>query len=82
MLILPEYVQAAMRRAEYEDVEDSGAIFVTIPGFDGLWASGPTKLQVNEDLESALEGWILLGIALGHEIPVIDGMDLSVREVA
>lgn len=82
MLIVPEYIRAAMRRAEYECIEEDGSIFATIPGFDGLWATGLTKLQANEELESALEGWILLGIAHGHEIPKIDGMDLTVRKVA
>ncbi len=82
MLVLPKYIRAAMRHAEYECIEDDGSIFAIIPGFDGLWASGPTKHQVNEELESALEGWILLGIAHGHEIPIIDGIDLTVRKVA
>ena len=82
MLIMPEYIRAAMRHIEYETIEESGSVFATIPGFDGLWASALTKAEVNEELESALEGWILLGIALGHEIPVIDEIDLTVREVA
>lgn len=82
MLVLPEYIHAAMRRADYETIEESDSIFVTIPGFDGLWASGQTKHQASEELEAALEGWILLSIRLGHELPIIDDIDLTVREVA
>lgn len=82
MLILPEYIRAAMSHIQYETIEDDGSVFATIPGFDGLWANAPTKAAVNEELESALEGWLLLGIAHHHPLPVIDGMDLMVREFA
>jgi predicted RNase H-like HicB family nuclease len=82
MLILPDYIRAAMRRIHYETIEEDGSVFATIPGFDGLWANALTKAEVNEELESALEGWILVGIAHGHEIPILDGIDLTVREVA
>lgn len=82
MLIMPTYIRAAMCHVEYETIEDDGSVFATIPGFPGLWASALTKAEVNEKLESALEGWLLLGIAHHHPLPVIEGIDLTVREVA
>lgn len=30
-----------------------------------------------EELRSTLEDWLLLGLQLGHELPVIDGLDLN-----
>jgi hypothetical protein len=27
-----------------------------------------------------LEGWILLGVYLHHELPVVDGIDITIRE--
>ncbi len=82
MLIMREYIGAAMRHVQHEIIEEDGSIFATIPGFDGLWATAPTKAEANEELESALEGWILLGIAHNHPLPEIEGIDLAVREVA
>jgi predicted RNase H-like HicB family nuclease len=82
MLIMREYIGAAMRRVQHKVIEDDGSIFATIPGFDGLWANAPTLTQVNEELESALEGWILLAIAHQHPIPELEGIDFAVREVA
>ncbi len=82
MLIIPKYIRAAMGHVEYETIEDDDSVFATIPGFDGLWACALTKAEVNEKLESALEGWLLLGIAHHHPLPVIEGIDLMVREVA
>lgn len=82
MLIMREYIGAAMRHVKHEVIEEDGSIFATIPGFEGLWANAPTKAEANEELESALEGWILLGIAHHHPLPVMEGIDFAVREVA
>ena len=30
-----------------------------------------------EELQSVLEGWIILGLRLGHTLPVVDGVDLT-----
>ncbi len=80
--MLAEYIQAAMRDARYEEIEEDGTIFATIPGFDGLWANAPTHAEATAQLESALEGWILVSIARHRPIPVRGGLDLTVREVA
>lgn len=82
MLVLTQYIRAAMRNTQYEIIEDDGSIFATIPGFDGLWANAPTRAEVDAALESALEGWLLVGLAHDQPLPVIDGIDLTVREVA
>jgi len=77
-----EYLRVAMRDVHYEDIDEDGTIFATIPGFDGLWANAATRSQVNEELESALEGWVLVNIAHHRELPIRGGIDLTVREVA
>lgn len=82
MLVLTQYIRAAMRNAQYEIIEDDGSIFATIPGFDGLWANAPTRAETDAALESGLEGWLLVGLAHDQSLPVIDGIDLTVCEVA
>jgi predicted RNase H-like HicB family nuclease len=77
MLLMPKYIRAALCHAQYETIEEDGSIFATIPGFDGLWANAPTKTEVDEELASALEGWLLVGIAHHHPIPVIGRIDLA-----
>ena len=52
-----------------------------IPGFEGLWASGDTQDAVQQELPSVLEDWVLLGLRLGHRMPVADGFDLNVLSV-
>jgi predicted RNase H-like HicB family nuclease len=61
--MLPSYIRAAMRRAPYELVEDDGSFYGEIPSIPGLWANATTLEGCREELESVLEGWVLLSIA-------------------
>ena len=79
--MLTDYILAAMGHAACEDLEDEGW-YGHIPGFDGLWASGPSLEETLHELRSALEDWLLIGLRLGHPLPVIDGIDLNVQHVA
>ncbi len=74
--MLTEYIEKAMRRAHYELKED-GRIFATIPKCKGLWAQGKSLEECREELRSTLEDWLLLGLQLGHTLPVIDGINLN-----
>ena len=70
-----EYLQAAMKHAVYEQMED-GTYFGTVPVFPGAWANGTTPEACAQEWESVIEGWILLAIADREELPVIDGRRL------
>ncbi len=74
--MLTEYIQGAMRRAHYE-LTEKGRFFGTIPSCEGLWAEGKTLERWREELQSALEDWLLLGLQMGHQLPVIDGLNLN-----
>jgi predicted RNase H-like HicB family nuclease len=75
--MLTDYIKAAMRHAQYEILEDDGTFYGHIPECQGAWANEDTLEACREELRSALEDWLLLGIVLGHPIPVIDGIDLN-----
>jgi predicted RNase H-like HicB family nuclease len=40
-------------------------------------ATGESLTQCQEDLQDALEGWLILAFRLGHRIPIINGIDLN-----
>ena len=80
--MLTDYIRAAMRHATYEILEDDGSFVGTIPGFDGVWANADSLEACRDELEEVLEGWILLGVYLHHERPVVDGIDIIIREDA
>ena len=80
--MLTKYIQAAMRRAHYEMSESPQRFYGEIEDCQGVWATGATLEECREELESALEDWILFRLSRQLPVPVIDDMDLAVREVA
>ena len=77
-VLLTEYISAAMRRAHYEILEDDGTFYGEIPGFNGLWANAETLENCREELEEALEGWIVLSLSRNLPLPTVDGRSLDV----
>ncbi len=80
--MLTAYIRAAMRQARYEIVEDDGSFYGEIPAIPGVWANANTLEACREELESVLEGWLLLSVADHSSIPEIDGNRVEIREVA
>jgi predicted RNase H-like HicB family nuclease len=74
--ILSEYVEQAMALALYDKLED-GTFSGRIPGCKGVVAFGATLRESELELRSVLEDWILVGLKLGHALPVIAGVDLN-----
>jgi predicted RNase H-like HicB family nuclease len=75
---LTGYVGSAMARAVYDKLED-GTYAGKVPPCRGVVAFGKTLRQCQDELQSTLEDWILLGLKMGHHLPVIDGIDLNRR---
>jgi predicted RNase H-like HicB family nuclease len=50
-----------------------------IPGFQGVYANAETLENCRELLQEVLEGWIILGLRLQHELPVVDNLDLNLQ---
>ena len=70
-----QFLEAAMDRAQYEKTEE-GEWFASIPGFAGLWATGPTIEATRKDLLGALDGWIEVTIKTGNRVPDIGAVSL------
>ena len=78
--MLGAYLGAAMRRAHYEILPDGEGYYGEIPGLDGVWANAATLEACREELLSALEDWVVAGLRLGHDLPDLDGIALSVPQ--
>jgi len=74
--ILSEYVDRVMAQAVYDKLEDS-TFAGRIPPCKGVIAFGNTLRECEDELHSVLEDWILVGLKLGHPLPVIGGIDLN-----
>ncbi|MDH3671039.1 MAG: type II toxin-antitoxin system HicB family antitoxin [Gammaproteobacteria bacterium] len=80
--MLTDYIQAALRHAKYEILSDNGTYYGEIPGFDGVYANADTLEICREQLEEVLEEWILFRVYKNLTLPVVDGIELKVKEVA
>lgn len=66
----------AMAQAVYDKLEDS-TFSGRIPSCKGVISFGATLRECEEELRSTLEDWILIGLKLGHPLPVIKGINLN-----
>ena len=72
-----EYLKAAMRKAEYEKLDD-GTFYAHIPGFEGLWANGPTVEDARDDLYEALDGWLYVNLFVSKtSLPEVGDLKLE-----
>jgi predicted RNase H-like HicB family nuclease len=76
--ILSDYVAEAMALAAYDKLED-GSHSGRVPPCPGVVAFGRSLRECDTELRAVFEGWILLGLKLGHALPVIAGIDLNQR---
>ena len=74
--ILTEYVEQALSQAIYDKLED-GTFAGHVLLCKGVIAFGPTLRECQDELRSTLEDWILVGLKLGHPLPLIAGIDLN-----
>ncbi len=79
--MLTNYINAALRRATYEILNDR-TFYGEIPGFRGVYANAASLEECREELREVLEGWMILGLRLGHAMPVLDGITLEVEKEA
>ena len=68
--ILTDYIENALAYAVYDKLEN-GSFAGRIPPCKGVVAFGKSLCECEDELRSTLEDWILVGIKLGHPLPVI-----------
>jgi predicted RNase H-like HicB family nuclease len=80
--MLLEYVQAALSHARYEILPDDGTYYGEIPVCNGVLGNAATLEECRRELQEVLEEWILFRVSRQLPLPTIDGIELSVKEVA
>ncbi|MDQ1329378.1 MAG: hypothetical protein QG641_2668 [Candidatus Poribacteria bacterium] len=80
--MLTNYIHASMRHAKYEILSDDGTFYGEIPSFNGVYANADTLEACRDELEEVLEEWILFRISRNLSLPIVDGIELTIKEVA
>jgi len=78
--MLTEYIKAAMSKAKYEILQDDNSYYGEIPGFDGVYSNSQNLEDCRNQLEEILEEWIFLKISRNLDLPVVDGLELAIKE--
>ena len=75
--MLIDYINKALSKAEYDKLDD-GTFVGKITQCPGVLAFGKTLFDCQKELESVLEGWLIVKIRHGDILPVIDHLDINV----
>lgn len=78
MLMLHDYIDAAMQRVACEYLDEDDLYFCHVPELQGAWAAAESEQQSRSELAEVLEDWVKLGLSHGDHIPVLAGIDLNV----
>ena len=73
---MSDYLDCALSQAEYDKLEDS-TFFGRIPTCKGVVAFGATLRECETELRSTLEDWVLVGLKLGHSLPILNNLNLN-----
>jgi predicted RNase H-like HicB family nuclease len=69
VLMIVEYIEAALGKAKYDIIRDEEPYYGEVPGLKGVWATGKTLEECRKNLSEVIEGWIIVRIKKGLPIP-------------
>lgn len=69
-----------MAKAKYELLGGGEGFYGEIPGFQGVLAQADTLEACRDELASTLEDWLLFRISRQLPLPLLEGLDLTVKE--
>lgn len=78
--MIAEYVQEALFRAKYEQIDDDEPFYAEIVELPGLWAQGRSYEECRSRLIDVIEGWILLSVEKGLPIPRLGSRSIEYAE--
>lgn len=78
--MLSKYLEAALKLANYEILDENGEFYGEIAACQGVYATATSLEECRNELAEALEDWLLFRIHQHLELPVIDGLEISIKK--
>ena len=75
--MITEYIDEALKRARYEIIQDVNPYYGEVEELKGVWATGKTLEECRNNLKEVIEGWIIVSIKKGLEIPRIGNYEIK-----
>ncbi len=67
--MITEYIEAALKRAKYEIIDDEEPFYGEVAELKGVWASGKTLEECRHNLAEVIDGWLVVRLKNGLPIP-------------
>lgn len=77
--LIKSYIQVAMRHARYEIVRENGTYYGEIRECPGVHAAAASLKMCKNQLEEALEEWILVNVDKNMTLPPIDNIEIRIK---
>jgi predicted RNase H-like HicB family nuclease len=77
-----DYISKAMNHAKYEILPDDNTFYGEIPECNGVYANAVTLEECRNQLSEVLEEWLVFRIHRNLPVPVIEGMEIVIKQVA
>ena len=74
--MLTNYIHQVMRHAHFKLLAN-GRFYGSIPSFQGVWSEGATLEECRDELVEVLEGWLIVKLRGGDDVPIMDGIDIN-----
>ena len=78
--MIGEYLEAGLRSARYETINDDEPYYAEIEACPGVWATERSLDECRQNLLEALEGWLILSLQRGLPVPEIEGVRIETAE--
>ncbi len=75
--MLMEYIEEALRKAHYEIIDDEEPFYGEVKELKGVWATGKTLEECRNNLKEVIEGWIIVSIKKGLQIPKLGNIEIN-----
>lgn len=77
--MLQNYISTYLNKARYEMIDGGKRFYAEIKELRGVWATGKTLEDCRTNLESALEGWLILRLRRNLPIPNFKAPSFTLR---
>lgn len=74
---LTAYIEKALSRVRTEPMEEGSRWLARFEGFPGPWVEADTEEQCLEEIQTALERWLVQALRRDDELPELDGVSLN-----
>lgn len=79
--MITQYVEAALRAARYDKLDD-GTFCAEIPSLRGILATGRTLEECRTQLAEVVEEWVLVRVAKGLAVPPLGRVEVKVKKAS